>query len=123
LYNSISPPRTEKELQSPCKAYRERYRLEEEEDNKVKQTENQQRAAEAATRSPQKKPAGGSTERLPDGAKFDVVYDANRTQWTGTLTIGKKVFTGSAGGVFKLLSRLDQQYRESLPPALPKNPG
>lgn len=89
----------------------------------MKPTENQQRAAETATRSPQKKPAGGGTERLPDGAKFDVVYDSKQTQWTGTLTIGKKVFTGSAGGVFKLLSRLDRQYRESLPPALPKTPG
>ena len=63
-----------------------------------------------------------ATDRLPDGAKFEVVYDAARTQWSGTLTIGEKVFTGSAGGVFKLLNRLDRQYRESLPPACRQAP-
>ena len=36
------------------------------------------------------------TGSLPDGSKFEVVYDAARTQWSGTLTIGDKVFTGSA---------------------------
>jgi hypothetical protein len=60
--------------------------------------------------------------RLPDGAKFEVAYDASWTRWTGTLTIGERVFTGSGGGVFKLLNRLDQQYRESVAPAAPQNP-
>jgi hypothetical protein len=54
---------------------------------------------------------------LPDGSKFEVVYDANETRWNGTLTVGDKVFTGSAGNLFKLLNRLDQQYRRSLQPA------
>ena len=70
----------------------------------------------------QKKPAGDGAGRLPDGAKFEVVYDAAQTQWTGTLTIGEKVFTGSAGGLFKLLNRLDRQYRQGLPPASPEGP-
>lgn len=51
-----------------------------------------------------------------------MVYDAATTRWAGTLTIGEQVFTDSAGGVFKLLNRLDQQYRASLPPALTENP-
>lgn len=110
--------RRKKVTDRPCKACRERKRLEDEAATKLRQAEKQQRA-EAGT----KKPAGEGKERLPDGAKFEVVYVAARTQWTGTLTIGGEVFTGSAGGVYKLLNRLDRQYRQSLPPALPQNPG
>lgn len=72
--------------------------------------------------SEKKKPVGEAPERLPDGAKFEVLYDASQTRWTGKLTIGEKVFTDSAGGVFKLLNRLDRQYRLSLPPALGQTP-
>lgn len=115
--------RRKKVTDRPCRACRERLRLEEEKALQARQAEKQRRAAEAATRSQQRAPAGNGTGRLPDGAKFEVTYDAARTQWTGTLTIGEKVFTGSAGGVFKLLNRLDRQYRESLPPALPAAPG
>ena len=116
--------RRKKVTDRPCKACRESKRLEEEEATKVRHAEKQRRAEEAANavRS-QKKPVDDSAGRLPDGSKFEVVYDATRTQWTGTLTIGEKVFTGSASGVFNLLNRLDRQYRESLPPALPQNPG
>src|SRR5262249_18309396 len=109
----------------PCKACRERKRQEEEEATKLRQAEKQQRA-EAATKSgptPKKKSVGEGMGRLPDRAKFEVVYDANGTRWTGTLTIGDKAFTDSAGGVFKLLNRLDRQYRQSLPPTVPQNPG
>jgi hypothetical protein len=113
--------RRKKVTDRPCKACRERKRLEEEEAAKARKAEKQQRAAENA-RSQKKQPAGGGTERLPDRAKFEVVYDATRMQWTGTLTIGDQVFTGAAGGVFKLLNRLDRQYRESLSPALPQRP-
>jgi hypothetical protein len=108
--------RRKKVTDRPCRACRERKRLEEEAAAKVRQAERHQRAAEAA-RAP-KKSAGNDMGRLPDGSKFEVVYDAARTQWTGTLTIGERIFTGSAGGVFKLLNRLDRQYRESLPPDL-----
>jgi hypothetical protein len=109
--------RRKKVIDRPCKACRERKRLEAEEAIKLRQTEKQQRA-ESGT----KKLAGDGMGRLPDGAKFEVVYDATRTQWTGTLTIGARVFTGSAGGVFKLLNRLDRKFRQSLPPGLPQNP-
>jgi hypothetical protein len=107
--------RRKKVTDRPCKACRERKRQEEEAALAVRKEERQKRAAESQ-QSPKRKTMGG-TGRLPDGAKFEVVYDATRTQWTGTLTIGDKVFTGSAGGVFKLLNRLDRQYRDSLPPA------
>jgi len=111
--------RRKKVTDRPCKACRERKRLEEEEATKLRQADKRQQALVAT----KKKPACGGMARLPDGAKFEVVYVASRTQWTGTLTIGEKVFTGSAGGVFKLLNRLDRQYRQSLPPAMPQNPG
>ena len=55
-------------------------------------------------------------ERLPHGSAFAVSYDARAVKWSGTLTVptpeGGKVFEGEAGGVFKLLSLLDGQYRE-----------
>jgi hypothetical protein len=116
--------RRKKVTDRPCRACRERKRLEEEEALKVRQAEKQQRAKEAAAAgpSPKKKPGADIPERLPDGAKFEVVYDAAQTRWTGTLTIADKVFTDSAGGVFKLLNRLDRQYRQSVPPASSPNP-
>jgi hypothetical protein len=59
-----------------------------------------------------------AAERLPDGSAFAVSYDAQAVQWSGTLTVttreGGKVFEGAAGGVFKLLSALDGQYRDWL---------
>ena len=109
--------RRKKITDRPCKACRERKWLEEEEAIQARKAEKKQRAEAAKTVQPQQeKHATQHWERLPDGAKFVVVYDATRTQWTGTLTIGETVFTGSAGGVFKLLNRLDRQYRESVPP-------
>jgi hypothetical protein len=116
--------RRKKVTDRPCRACRERKRLEEEEARKVRQAEKQQRAKQAATAGPSErtKPVGEVTERLPDGAKFEVVYDASQTRWTGTLTIGEKVFADSAGGVFKLLNRLDRQYRQSPHPGLPQSP-
>jgi hypothetical protein len=55
------------------------------------------------------------TGRLPDGAVFHVAYDATKTLWTGTLAIDGQTFTGESSGVFKLLAKLDAQYRASLP--------
>jgi hypothetical protein len=107
--------RRKKVTDRPCKACREKKRLEEEEALKTRRAEKQQRAAEAAKSQPKKRPPSDSTARLPNGAKFEVVYDATKVQWSGTLTIGDKVFTGSASGVFTLLNRLDRQYRATLP--------
>jgi len=57
--------------------------------------------------------------RLPDGARFEVTFDAAKGQWSGTLTIPvpggqPAVFTGSGSGLFPLLGRLDEQYRATL---------
>jgi hypothetical protein len=55
--------------------------------------------------------------RLPDGADFRVIYDANTQTWTGTLTIdGMEPFMDTASGVFRLLSNLDAQYRAAIAP-------
>jgi len=114
--------RRKKVTDRPCRACRERIRQEEEAATLARRAEKKQRAEEAAkvARPPQEKPAVEQAERLPDGSKYDEVYDATKMQWTGTLTVGGQVFTGSAGGVFKLLGALDRQYRQSLQPAAPK---
>jgi hypothetical protein len=54
--------------------------------------------------------------RLPDGSRFEAVYDAGMKSWTGTLTFvgpgGEAVsLIDTAGGVMKLLRALDRQYR------------
>ncbi len=57
--------------------------------------------------------------RLPHGATFHVVYDAEALRWSGTLTIpapGSGIFKESVvsaddGAVFALLQRLDRKYR------------
>ncbi len=50
--------------------------------------------------------------RLPDNAVYHVAYDASRTLWSGVLEIpGCPVFTASASGVFRLLTKLDGMWR------------
>ena len=53
--------------------------------------------------------------RLPDGANFNVRYNAQTMTWAGTLVVNGKTYTGSASGVFKLLERLDRCYRQDCP--------
>lgn len=62
--------------------------------------------------------------RLPDGATFRVQFDATKTTWHGVLTISpdglyQLEFTDKAKSVFGLLSKLDTQYRKSLPDGHP----
>lgn len=61
--------------------------------------------------------------RLPDGAQFVVIYNADFQSWGGHLLIGTKRFVGQAGGVFKLLSQLDDQYRKFLAQEANSNAG
>jgi hypothetical protein len=114
--------RRKKVTDRPCRACREKKRLEEEEALRVRKAEKQKRAEEQAAMPPQKPKTPANQGRLPHGSKFEVVYDATRTQWVGTLTVGEAVFKDSAGGVFKLLGRLDEQYRKSLPAVSPESP-
>jgi hypothetical protein len=113
--------RRKKVTDRPCRACRERKRLEEEEALRLRKAQKLERAEKAAM-SPAPKKLPANQERLPDGSKFEAVYDATRTQWVGTLTVGAAVFKDSAGGVFKLLTRLDEQYRKSLPAGSPESP-
>lgn len=60
--------------------------------------------------------------RLPHGSSFSLAWDANAERWFGILTIAdvgpfKAVgpFSGKARGVFRLLTELDDAYRQSLP--------
>ena len=91
-------------------------------------------AAVAPKKKPKRQPHPSSpaakdakTGRLPDGAKFSVVYDAKAQRWSGTLEIpdagligelaatgeaASGVFRASASGVFRLLSKLDADYRK-----------
>lgn len=56
--------------------------------------------------------------RLPDGSTFHVIYDAAKEEWVGGLTFhaaqvgGMVVLSDRASAVFKLLRKLDAQYRE-----------
>ena len=89
----------------------------------MRQEEKRQRAEQSGgAAKPSRKQAVGKQERLPDGAKFEVVYDSGKTQWTGTLTVGGNVFSGSAGALFTLLNRLDRQYRLYARGTAPGNP-
>jgi len=90
-------------------------------------------AAEPKKKKPKRKPHPSSPAakdakagRLPDGAKFTVTYSAEDQRWSGVLEVphaglldelpasgeaASRVFRGSASGVFRLLSRLDEAYR------------
>lgn len=61
--------------------------------------------------------------RLPHGSSFSFWYNATEERWTGVLCIStpakvpgelKESFADSASGVFKLLTKLDNQYRSWL---------
>lgn len=107
--------RRKKITDRPCRACREIKRQEEERLNLAKKAEKQQRLEQEAQAREQKKMSKQDQGRLPDGAKVAADYDGAKQKWTGTLTIGDKVFTDSAGGLFTLLRKLDEQYRDSLP--------
>lgn len=61
-------------------------------------------------------------DRLPHGSRFDgLVWDADKGEWSGTLTVpdpaaegGARTFAATARGVFRLLRILDDMYRKSL---------
>jgi hypothetical protein len=91
-----------------CPACREQAQREEQEAAARRRAERPPAAPE------RKKPTQPPPGRLPDGSCFEVRFDAAAGTWSGTLTIGSAKFTGTSSGVFRLLSLLDQQYRESL---------
>jgi hypothetical protein len=61
------------------------------------------------------KPTGHESQRLPHNAVFRVSYDAATETWSGYLAVpGREAVQAQASGVFRLLSVLDQMYRDSL---------
>lgn len=56
--------------------------------------------------------------RLPHGSRFEVEYDAGTQTWSGSLRIKgpsqDKPLEDSADALFKLLQKLDDQYRAYL---------
>jgi hypothetical protein len=70
---------------------------------------------EKAAREPRPKPRLG---RLPHGAMFHVVYDAEAVKWSGKLTVpaggiyNASVTMGEDSAVFGLLMQLDRAYRK-----------
>lgn len=79
------------------------------------------RQAAAAALNPNRKkksqgsPARPVIERLPDGATFTLTYSAERVQWTGLLQIdGMPLIRIQHGAVFKLLQKLDSEYRRQV---------
>lgn len=53
--------------------------------------------------------------RLPDGAVFNVRYDAKAKEWSGILSVpGTRAVSGKHSGVFRLLETLDGLYRQAV---------
>jgi hypothetical protein len=82
-----------------------------------RRAEKEQRRAQQGEGLP---PPEKAKTRLPHGSRFKVQYDAEKAQWTGTLTVPASgqataaTFTGSQSSLFKLLANLDDQYRATL---------
>lgn len=111
--------RRKKAISRDCKACRERKQLEEQQAAEQRRAEKELRKAQGGSQQRQGKARGPHAGRLPDGSRFEVVYDGTKQQWTGTLTVPgpdgtSATFTGSGSGLFPLLSNLDVKYRESL---------
>lgn len=67
--------------------------------------------------------ASDPRNRLPDGSRFDVAYDASKGQWSGTLAVpGLAPISAAASGVFKLLMNLDRLYRKAAAPEAEADP-
>jgi hypothetical protein len=110
--------RRQKAISRDCKVCRERKQREQEEAARLRRSEKEQRKLLAAQQPPRQAPLpqGG---RLPDGSRFEVLYDAAKEQWSGSLTVpategAPTTFTGSGSALFPLLTSLDKQYRATL---------
>jgi hypothetical protein len=106
--------RRQKKMGQLCPACREQ------KEQEVQEAARQRRQEKAKAKEQQPQPTPRKPkqlpQRLPDGARFNVVYDAAKQEWSGTLTIGSDVFSDSASGVFALLTRLDRLYRNQVQP-------
>jgi hypothetical protein len=112
--------RRKKAISRDCKACREKKQQQEQEAAELRRSEKEKRKVQDAEQPPRpdkdRRPQPG---RLPDGSRFEVRYDAEKEQWSGTLTVpspegAPATFTGSGSGLFPLLTSLDRQYRATL---------
>jgi hypothetical protein len=92
--------RRKKVMSRDCKACREKKQQQEQEAAEQRRCEKEKR-------------------KLPDGSRFEVRYDAEKEQWSGSLTVpspegAPATFTGLGSGLFPLLTSLDKQYRATL---------
>ena len=91
--------RRRKVTNRPCKVCREaKYRQEQ----------------EAEPQQPRRQVASAKHERLPDGAKFEAVYNAQLAQWAGSLTVEGETFTARAPALDTLTDKLDRRYQQRL---------
>ena len=113
--------RRQKVTNRPCPVCREQRQREEQEAAARRRAD---RGAAQPARG-RKRPTQAPPGRLPDGSCFEVRFDAAAESWSGTLTVGPARFTATAGGVFRLLTLLDRQYRATLPEegSSPEAPG
>lgn len=87
-----------------------------EEARRQKEQRRQDAAAAAPPPEAPKPPRPAAQARLPHGSTFHVSYDADAGRWSGSLAVpGAGEFTGTATGVFRLLSELDNLYRQAHP--------
>jgi hypothetical protein len=117
--------RRKKLTDRPCPACRQKAHLE-------RMANDQAAIAERAKLRPPQPSRPGKNRlpigRLPDGAAFAVAYDGKAERWRGTLTIpaadgrGAQTFTSEASAVFRLLTKLDEQYRQQAAVGLASDP-
>lgn len=48
--------------------------------------------------------------RLPDGARFEAVYDGGKEKWAVTLIIGEQSYTTVGSGIHWSLRKLGKQF-------------
>jgi hypothetical protein len=112
---SVTPPsKRPAKLKLPPKPARESMLPGEQSSQPAKSVDSQFAAAQVAELGPRQGKQRGPG-RLPDGATFNVKYNGNAVEWSGTLTIpvaGEEVtFEGSAPSLFGLEGQLDSKYR------------
>jgi hypothetical protein len=79
---------------------------------KIAVARRERRHARKAAKKAQEPAPQNLEQRLPDGSRFNVVWDFAAVLWRGTLTLTDgTVFEGEASGVFRLLKNLDAMYR------------
>ena len=98
----------------PCPACRQKAHAERTAQEEHARQEKAQRAEAAKAQKPPTEPKPQGGRRLPHGSNFNLTYDANKTEWSGSLTVpGMATLTAVASGVNRVMKLLDDQYWQS----------